>query len=84
MAAIAMPGFTVVQCKMCEHCGRNFVRDSIDSPSPYCPTCVAFFTVLDALSAERQNEPVIEKSRKKTGPKPTSVRFRGRELRAIQ
>ena len=78
MAAITMPGFTVVQCKMCEHCGRNFVRSSIDSQSPYCPACVASFTVLDALGADRENESVVEKPRKKTGPKPGSVRFRGR------
>ena len=50
----------------------------IDSQSPYCPACVASFTVLDALGADRENESVVEKPRKKTGPKPGSVRFRGR------
>jgi len=74
MAAIATPGFTVVQIKLCEHCSRNFVRSSAES---YCPACIAFFTILDALSAERENESP-EKPRKKTGPKPGSVRFRGR------
>jgi len=76
MAAIVTPGITVVvQCKMCERCGRNFLRPSIESPSPYCPVCVAAL----ALGAEkREIESVIDKPRKKTGPKPTSVRFRNR------
>jgi len=74
MVAIATPSFsfTVVQSKICEHCGKSFLR-SADSPSPYCPACVAFFTALDALSAARENQPA-EKPRKKTGPKPGSVR----------
>jgi hypothetical protein len=66
MAAIATPTFSVVACKMCEGCGRNFVR-SLESPSPYCKDCLA-------LSAARENDPA-EKPSKKTGPKPGSVRF---------
>jgi len=34
---------------------------------PYCPACVAFFTVLETLSAERENQ-AAEKPEKKTGP----------------
>jgi hypothetical protein len=79
MAAIATPNFSVVACKMCERCGRNFVH-SIESPSAYCKDCVAFFTAFAALSAVRENEP-FERPRKKTGPKPGSVRFAVRHNR---
>jgi hypothetical protein len=70
----ASSSFVVVENKICEKCGRSFLR-SAGSPAIYCAECEAFFRDTAMLDAGG-GDPEPRQSRK-TGPKPGSARTAG-------